>query len=311
VDFAYAIHTEVGHQCTGARVNGKLVPLKTELRSGDVVEVLTHKEHKPSRDWLKFVKTSRARSKIQAWLNAERRNRSIELGKAIMDRELKRYRITPRSFQAEAEGGEFLSALGYSKLDELYAALGYGRQAVRPVLERLLPQEARDAQRREPETGPEAQQGAKAGPAVLVKGHDDMLVTLAGCCRPIRGEPIVGYITRGRGVAVHAVDCSNVARLILDPERRIEVAWSGAAGDTSFKVDLNVYTEDRPGMLATISAKIAERDTNIKRVDAKTFEDRSGLIRFTLEISDVKQLEELCKHLTGLDGVLRVSRVVS
>jgi GTP pyrophosphokinase len=311
VDFAYSVHTEVGHHCAGARLNGKLQPLRTELKNGDIVEILTAPNHTPSPDWLAFVKTPRARTKIRQWLNVDRRNRAVELGKTVSDREFKRFRFSLRSHEKEATRlRETLLGMGYPALEDFYAAVGYGKAIPKALVEKLEPQA-------KPQETPEGglTQAVKralglAGKKVTVRGLDDALITLARCCHPIRGEPIVGYITRGRGVTVHSERCPNLEKLLYDPERRIEVAWEGA-DESRFEVRLTVFSEDRPGILAKITQAIADAKSNIKNVEARTFEDRRGEIVLLLDIKDVDHLQRIVDRLKGIDGVYHVERQVA
>jgi GTP pyrophosphokinase len=310
VDFAYSVHTEVGHRCVGARINGKLVPLRTDLQNGDIVEILTSPNHHPSQDWLTIAKTPRARSKIRQWLNVDRRNRSIELGKTVSDREFKRYRLNLKKHQSE--GGRLsqsLKELGVPSMEDFYAAVGYGKVVPKALIEKLDPQaKPHDAE------GPIAHAVRKAlgmgEKKVRVRGLDDALIALARCCHPIRGEPIVGYITRGRGVTVHSERCPNLEKLLYDPERRIEVAWEDADA-SRFEVRITVLSEDRPGMLAKITSVIADAKSNIKNVEARTFEDRRGEITLILDIQDMAHLKTILEKVKGIDGVYRVERQVA
>jgi GTP pyrophosphokinase len=310
IDFAYSVHTEVGHRCVGARINGKLQPMRTEIKNGDIVEILTSPNHHPSQDWLTIARTPRARAKIRQWLNVDRRNRSIDLGKTVCDREFKRFRFNLKKHGGEAGRlGEALHGLGCATLDDFHAAVGYGKVAPRALIEKLDP----SARPHEAE-GPIAHAVRKAlgmsGKKVRVRGLDDALISLARCCNPIRGEPIVGYITRGRGVTVHSERCPNLEKLLYDPERRIEVDWE-SADDSRFEVRITVFSEDRPGMLAKITAAIADAKSNIKNVEARTFEDRRGEITLILDIEDVAHLEAILEKVKGIEGVYHVERQVA
>ncbi len=311
VDFAYSVHTEVGHRCVGARLNGKLQPLRTELRNGDIVEILTAPNHHPSQDWLTFAITPRARAKIRQWLNVDRRNRSIELGKTVCDREFKRFRFSLKPYMADGDRlREALQALGSPSLDDFYAAVGYGKVSPRVLIERLDPA----ARPHDAAEGAITHAVKKAlgisGKKVRVSGLDDALIALARCCNPIRGEPIVGYITRGRGVTVHSERCPNLEKLLYDPERRIEVAWE--SDDASrFEVRITVFSEDRPGMLAKITSAIADAKSNIKNVEARTFEDRRGEITLVLDIQDADHLKRILEKVKGIEGVYHVERQVA
>ena len=312
VDFAYAIHTDVGHRCVGARVNGKMVPLRTRLRNGDIVQVMTAPGHHPSRDWLNFVVTSRARNKIKHYIHAEEKARSLDLGKKVFDKEARRYGLNLKSL---TEGPTFAAALtdyGYSKAEELFIALGYGKLAVKSVLAKLVPQEQlKEAS----EAGPMAQVASVVrrvlGPAedkIKVRGFDDLMVFRARCCNPIRGEKIVGYITRGKGVSVHSAACPNVVNLLYDPERRIDVEWDKGTDASHYTVRLSLHVEDRKGILADVTSKIAGINTNIRNVEATSDADQRGRIDMTVEISDVKHLQKVVKALRGVEGVVDVER---
>ena len=311
VDFAYAIHTDVGHQCTGARVNGKMVPLRTRLRNGDIVQVITTPGHHPSRDWLNFVVTSRAKNKIKHYIHAEEKERSLDLGRKVFEKEARRYGLNVKSL---TDGPSFMAALaeyGYSKPEELFTALGYGKLAVKNVLTKLVPQEQL---KETPETGL-AQVASVVrrlvGPAeekIKVRGFDDLMVFRARCCNPIRGEKIVGYITRGKGVSVHSATCPNVVNLLYDPERRIDVEWDKATDASHYTVRLSLQVEDRKGILADVTSKIAGINTNIRNVEATSDADARGRIDMTVEISDVKHLQKVIKSLRSVDGVVDVER---
>ncbi len=311
IDFAYSVHTEIGHSCVGARINGKIQPLRTELKNGDIVEIVTAPNHHPSQDWLSIARTPRARAKIRQWLNVDRRNRSVELGKTVCDREFRRFRFSLKPhIQEQGRLRELLQGLGCASLDDFYAAVGYGKLAPRVLLEKLDP----GARARDVQEGGIAQAVKKAlgisGKKVTVRGLDDALIALARCCNPIRGEPIVGYITRGRGVTVHSERCPNLEKLLYDPERRIEVAWE-SADDSRFEVRITVLSEDRPGMLAKITSVIADLRSNIKNVEARTFEDRRGEITLVLDIQDLNHLHKILEKVKGIEGVYHVERQVA
>src|SRR6187397_82275 len=310
VDFAYAIHTDVGHQCVGARVNGKMVPLRARLRNGDIVEIITTAGHKPSRDWLNFVVTSRARSKIKHYIHAEEKERSLELGRKLFDKEAKRYGLNLKILTEPATMTRVLGEYGMSKADELYAALGYGKLSPKNVLAKLAPQqELKEA----PPEGSIASVvrrvlGGADDDKITVHGIDDLMVFRARCCNPIRGEKIVGYITRGKGVSVHSALCPNVVNLLYDPERRIDVEWDKGSDASPYTVRLRISVEDRRGILADVSSRIADINTNIRDVEATVDEAQRGSIRMTVEISDVKHLDKVMRSLKSVDGVLAVER---
>jgi guanosine-3',5'-bis(diphosphate) 3'-pyrophosphohydrolase len=321
LDFAYSIHTDVGHQCVGARVNGKIVPLRARLKNGDIVEIITANGHKPSRDWLNYVVTSNARYKIKHFIRSEEKSRAIELGRKVFDKEARRYDLNPRTLQESAAFAAQVAELGAQKADDLFAALGYGKLSPKQLLLKLVPPS--ELHEKSPEwpvtTAVKRVLGAggrvlgAGGPSdkIKVRGFDDLMVYRARCCNPIRGEKIVGYITRGKGVSVHSVTCPNVVNLMYDPERRIDVEWDkGGTDATRYTVKLAMEVEDRKGLLAAISAKIADINTNIKNVEAHTDPDRHARIDMTVEIDDMKHLEKVIKSLRGVEGVIDVERAV-
>jgi guanosine-3',5'-bis(diphosphate) 3'-pyrophosphohydrolase len=309
IDFAYAIHTDVGHQCVGARVNGKMVPLRTRLKNGDIVEIVTSTGHRPSRDWLNFVSTSRARNKIKHLIHSEEKVRAIELGRKLFEKDARRYDLNPKNLQDDAAFAKVLADFGSQKVDDLFAAIGYGKVATKQILVKLVPPERLHEK---PPEGPVAAAVKRVfgggDQKIKVKGFDDLMVFRARCCNPIRGEKIVGYITRGKGVSVHSATCPNVINLLYDPERRIDVEWAKGDEASRYTVKLTMEVEDRQGLLAAVSAKIADINTNIKNMEAHTGEDRRARIDMTVEISDLKHLEKVIKSVRGVDGVLNVER---
>jgi len=307
IDFAYAIHTEVGHQCVGARVNGRLVPLKTPLESGDLVEIITRPGHQPSRDWLSIARTTRARSKIRAFLRAAEREKAIEVGRSLLEKEMRRLGIAARQVPDEARD-EALRKLRLESLEDLWEALGRGKLTPAQYLDLAVPG-------REGETRKESLLGrvtdlfrrGKGQDKVLVRGLDDTLVSLARCCNPIPGDAIVGYVTRGRGISVHTEDCPNLESLRVEPDRFVEVDWAVEGG--SFPVGLRVVTQDRPGMLARVAEKLESEKINIRHADAGVDEHGRGVIAVVAEVTDRAQLERLMDQLRRIEGVHHVERV--
>ena len=308
VDFAYSIHTELGHQCVGARVNGKLVPLKTTLKNGDIVEIITSQGHGPSRDWLTLVKTSRARSKIKQWLNRKERERSIELGKKLMEKELKRYHHSLKKLLSKGEILKVASQFGYLKENDLLSALGYGKLTPHQIFSRLLPPE-KLAEKEAPKLIPPLIRKKLLEKKVRVKGHDDLLTYFARCCNPIPGEKIVGYITRNRGISIHSSDCPNLLNLLFDAARVIDVEWE-LDKDYSCPVEVSIYLEDRPGMLAKITNAIATLKTNIKNITQKELEGKKALIHLMLEVKDINHLRKIVSSLQSIKGIIEVKRVL-
>ena len=311
LDFAYAIHTEVGHQCAGAKVNGRIVPLRYELRNGDIVEIMTNANRHPSRDWLSLAKTSRARSKIRAWLNANERERSVALGRELSDKHFRKYKVSLKEFNAESHLKPALSKLGLSELDDYFAAVGYGKLTPQSLLSALVPedelQEKPDGVVRRVVT--RALRLGERG--ISVRGMDDVMVSLAKCCSPVRGEQIVGYISRGRGVSVHSVNCPNVTQLMYDPERKIEVEWSSSRdGEPLFDVKLQLEVENRQGLLAKIVSTVADEKINIKNVEADAREISDAKIQIVLAVADRKQMERVMGRIKRIKGVREVERVL-
>jgi GTP pyrophosphokinase len=294
-------------------VNGKMVPLRTRLQNGDIVEIITQAGHKPSRDWLTFVVTSRARNKIKHVLQAEERERSMELGRRLFEKEARRFDLNPGKLLESEALARYASENGAQKPLELLAQIGYGKLSARLLLQKIVPTE--QLKEKPPDSTVVSvvkrvlRPGAATGDKIKVRGIDDLMVFRAKCCNPIRGEKIVGYITRGKGVSVHAASCSNVMNLMYDPERRIEVEWDKAASDQApYTVRLTMQVEDRKGMLAEISAKVSDINTNITNMEARTGDDHQARIDMTVEISDVKHLEKVIKSIKGVEGVLGVER---
>jgi GTP pyrophosphokinase len=318
IDFAYTIHTEVGHTCTGAKVNGRMVPLRYKLHSGDIVEILTQPGHKPSRDWLGLVKSSRSRNKIKHWLNVHQRERAIEIGRKLIEKEARKYRIALKEIKDE-DLLRVASGYGLGKGEDLMSGIGYGKYSARQVLARLLPAGATPSIAGDIESeGLTSQPGGLTSVvrrvfgdhnAITVRGQGDMLVYRARCCNPIRGENIVGYITRGKGVAVHSVNCPNVTNLLYEPERKIDVEWArDDSTPTAYPVKLTVFCDDRFGMLKNITGVIGDAKSNIRNIAAHTANSQAS-VEVVLDISDLKHLEQIIVGLRKIPGVHEVQRL--
>jgi GTP diphosphokinase / guanosine-3',5'-bis(diphosphate) 3'-diphosphatase len=315
IDFAYTIHTEVGHSCVGAKVNGRMVPLRHKLHSGDIVEIMTQQGHKPSRDWLAAVKSSRARNKIKHWLNIHQRERAVEIGRKLIEKEARKYRVAFKEIKEE-ELRKIASDYGLGQIDDLMAGIGYGKYSARQILARLAPASAAPAADHEGEkSGGIASVvrrvfgGDSGNNAIRVKGHGDLLVYRARCCNPIRGEDVVGYVTRGKGVAVHAVNCPNVVNLLYEPERRIDVEWARDEGTpSSYPVKLTVFCDDRFGMLKQITAVISDAKTNIRDMQVRSSNAQAN-IDIILDIADLKHLENIINGVRKIPGVHEVQRL--
>src|SRR5271155_881200 len=319
IDFAYSIHTEVGHSCTGAKVNGRMVPLRHKLHSGDIVEVITQPGHKPSRDWLAIVKSSRARNKIKHWLNVHQRERAIEIGKKLIEKEARKYRISLKEIK-EADLQRAASEYGLGRPDDLMAGIGYGKYSARQVLAKFAPAGTEPLSESEEQS---ASQGFTSGltsavrrvfgsdsDAIVVRGSGDLLVYRARCCNPIRGEAIVGYVTRGKGVAVHSINCPNVTNLLYEPDRRIDVLWAGDKDGQpiSYPVKLTLLCDDRWGMLKQITAVISDTKTNIRSMESRS-QNGQACIDVVLEIADLKHLQKIIDGVRQIPGVHDVQRL--
>jgi GTP pyrophosphokinase len=306
IDFAYSIHTEVGHHCTGAKVNGKLVPLKYELRNGDIVEIITSTKHVPSKDWLKIVKTSRARTRIRHWIKTEERERSIVLGREICEREFRKHGLNFGKYLHSDELLQVTKAFSLQKVDDLLASIGYGKisalQAIGKLTSLLEPEEKPDealverAERRERPRQPGG---------VLVKGLDDIMVRFAKCCNPLPGDQIAGYITRGRGVSVHREDCASL--LSSGFERRIEVDWDHEAEELH-PVGLAVICANVKGMLAAISGTLSNHDINILQANVRTRVDNRAECKFVVEVRGITHLQSAMAAVRKIKNVIDVQR---
>ena len=315
IDFAYSVHTEVGHSCVGAKVNGRMVPLRFKLHSGDIVEILTQAGHKPSRDWLAIAKSSRARNKIKHWLNVHQRERAIEIGRKLIEKEARKYRVSLKDIKDE-ELQKIASDYGAGRPDDLMAGIGYGKYSARQILGRMAPAVGTplaDEEQEKPSGLASVVRrvfgGDQNNNAIRVKGHGDLLVYRARCCNPIRGEAIVGYVTRGKGVAVHAVNCPNVTNLLYEPERKIDVEWSQDDGTpNAYPVKLTVFCDDRFGMLKQITAVISDTQTNIRNIEARTNNGQAN-VDIVLDIADLKHLENIVNGVRKIPGVHDVQRL--
>src|SRR3981081_3618780 len=311
VDFAYSVHTEVGHQCVGAKVNGQMVALRHEIVSGDVVEILTQKGHTPSRDWLSFAKSSHARSKIRHWINLQEREEAMEMGQRLLEKEARHFGRSLKKIPEE-DLLRVASDSGLSKIEDLYATVGFGKYSARQVLTRALGDAAKATEAPAEDAKPTLVKTVKRmlgfGEApLIVKGYDDLLVYRAKCCNPIPGDEIVGYITRGRGVAVHTRVCPNVQNLMYQTERRIAVEWGGGS-EATFPVQLSIRAKDRAGLLAEIPAVISGAGSNIHNLESRP--DRSNArVDANLEIVDKRQLETIVANIRKISGVYGVERV--
>ncbi len=321
VDFAFMIHTEVGNKCMGARINNRIVPLRTPIQNGDVVEIMTSAAARPSRDWLNFVVTQRARNRIRHWVAEQQRTESIEIGRKLFEKESLRFQLSPKKLLADNNGDSkrIANEYGYGRVDDLLAAIGYGKLAPRNVIAKYLDPEkfAELEQKKESRLRSSVNAGVQAvrkfirlgEDSIVVRGVDDLLVTRARCCNPVRGEEIVGYITRGKGVAVHASRCKNVQQLMINPERIVEVEWAGNADQSAYAVKLLAITENRTGIIAGLSDAISEMKTGIRDMRAIVAPDNRGRIEVTVEVFDVKHLEKVMTKIRKVPGVIDIERL--
>ena len=305
VDFAFSVHTDIGQHCVGAKVNGKIVPLKHVLRNGDKIEIITQTGHTPSRDWLKFVKTSKARTRIKAWLKAEERRRSIQLGRELLEKDLRKHELNPSKIFRSDDLLKVANDMSHNTLDDMLAAIGYGKVSAHMVANKIAP----DRPHIEPiPKRPPQKQVKPSGSSMKISGMDNMLIHLSKCCNPVPGDKVVGFITRGRGVSIHTADCPNVGELTFDKERLVEVSW-GDFQLGAHAVKISVRTEDKPGLLANVSSSISAAEANITHAEAITGDDKQATLNFTIDIKDVEHLNRIIKNIEAINGVLGVKRV--
>lgn len=327
LDFAYAVHTDVGHRCVGAKINGKIVPLRYRLRSGDVVEILTSATQHPGKDWLKLVKTSRAIAKIRAFLKHIERTKAKQMGEEILAREFRRFKTNWEKVSKSPEMAQAIRGLGYRNHEEILVALGYGKLTAREISKAVIAPELLEKQGEEKEQKgflqkiiSTAMRKSEARNAVMVTGLGDVLIRFAKCCHPIPGDPILGFVTRGRGVTVHHASCKKA--LDSDNARRIDVAWTGVAAPTKDKegkesapkpsprrsVKVRVFCEDQPGMLASMTQTISSQGVNISQASVRTMKDRRAVCVFEILVTGVEQLNKVINSLEAKDGIISVER---
>ncbi len=310
VDFAYAIHSDVGNHCVGAKVNRRIVSLKYEFRSGDTVEIMTSPNQKPSKDWLKVAKTSRAKTKIRQWFKTEEWGKSITLGKDLLEKELRKYDLQQAKLIKSGELAKVASEFSFKEVDDLIAAVGYGKVTANQVIGKILPPERLEQHGEEEEGRLKRliQKVTRGGSkdALLIKGVDNIVVRYAGCCNPLPGDKVVGFITRGRGVTIHTSDCKNI--MDDDPNRRVDVEWDSAK-EYIYPVRIRIYSEDKKGMLADISNSITSHEANITNARVETTDEKKAIGTFEVEIRDLNHLKKVIKGLEKIKGVYRVERL--
>ncbi len=319
LDFAYAIHSQVGDTCTGAKINGRMVPLRTEIQNGDVLEIMTRADSHPSRDWLGHVVTSRARNRIRHWIAEQQRSESIEMGRKLLEKEADRFQIKSKKMLQDPDGQlkTIANEYGLGRTEDLLASIGYGKIIPRNIIQKYLGTEK--FAELDPEQKKETmfQSGVKAvkkmvglgEDAIVVSGVGNMLITRARCCNPLRGEPIIGYISLGKGVVVHNKECKNVKQLMVNKDRIVSVEWAGKEDKEAFAVRLLALTENRTGMIADITGTIADIKTGIRGAQARVSSDGGGEIEVTVEVFDLKHLEKVMQSVRKVPGVLDVERL--
>jgi len=324
IDFAYAIHSAVGNKMMGAKVNGKIVPLGYELKNGDIVEILTSAAvHGPSRDWLKLVKSSQARSKINQWFKKENREENIIRGKELVEKELKKQGLTYSQLFRSEWIDIILKKYTFNTLDDVFSAIGYGGITASRVVSRLkeeykkteeykkavkpeeLEEQSSEAAAAQTKSGKKKKSAPESG--IIVKGIDNCLVRLSRCCNPVPGDAIIGYITRGRGVSIHRSDCINIINNMDKDGRLIEVSWY-TANNAAYKADITLMANDRTSLLLEVTNAIAEAKIPLKAINARTTKDQIAIMNLTLEITDTEQLEKIIKKLKKIDSIFEVTR---
>ncbi|MFN7131583.1 MAG: RelA/SpoT family protein [Myxococcales bacterium] len=319
VDFAYSIHSDIGHKCVGGKVNGKIVPLRYKLKNGDTVEVLTSPNAHPSKDWLTFVKTSRAQARIRQFIKLQQREKSLELGRELTEREFRRFSLNLNKVTKSGDLKKAADDLGYRSEEDVLVAVGYGKVTPSQLIQRLVPAEKLAEKQAEPPPPPaepaamnriaeifKKVTGTRNKTGVQINGIDDVMVRFGRCCNPVPGDRIVGFITRGRGVTVHTVGCDRA--LATDPERRVDVSWDVKA-DFKRPVTIRVLTADRPGLLADISQTFSKKGVNISQANCRATGDDRAVNTFEVTISDLKQLTEVMRSIERIQGVYAVERI--
>ena len=320
IDFAYAIHSEVGDACTGAKINGRIVPLKTRLQNGNVIEIMTTPNSKPSRDWLNYVVTSRARSRIRHWIAKQQREASVEMGRKLLEKEARKFSISSKKIFSDGDAiKRVANEYGLGRGEDLLASIGYGKTLPRNVIAKYLGPEEFAKLDPDKKQDTRLETGMKAvkkfigfgEDAIVVKGVDNLLTTRARCCNPLRGEEIIGYISLGKGIVVHNKRCKNVKQLMVNKDRIVDVEWAKDDIRQIQSVRLFVTTEDRTGMLAGITNAISDIKTNIRDARAKVSNRDEGLIEVTVEVFDKKHLDKVVSSIKDVTGVIDVERVHS
>ncbi|MBI5194481.1 MAG: bifunctional (p)ppGpp synthetase/guanosine-3',5'-bis(diphosphate) 3'-pyrophosphohydrolase [Nitrospirae bacterium] len=306
VDFAYSIHTEIGNKCVGAKINGKMVPLRYQLKSGDTVEVITNPNHVPSKDWLKFVKTPSARAKLKHYIKTEERKRSHEIGRKLIEKELHRIGSSFTAVNKLEILKDVFNEYSVKDIEELSVLVGYGKVSPKQIMKKLFPESVEKEEGKEKEEAPKR---VRVPGGVKVTGIDDILIHFSKCCNPVPGDKILGYITRGRGISIHTPSCPNIDELDYDKERLVSVEWDTTEPIT-YPVRISVSTIDRPGVLASVSAAITSSAANISHAEITTTEDRRAILNFIVDVKDLTHLERAIQKIEQVNGVVQVRRLM-
>lgn len=314
IDFAYTIHAEIGNRMTGCKINSKMMPIITPLQSGDIVEIITSDNSKgPSRDWLKFVKSSTAKNRIKSWFKKEQKAENIEKGKDLIEKEVKRIGFSHSDLFKTEYIEPMLEKYRYKSLEEMYAAVGFGANSAVKIIARMLQEYRKEHQEEDIEKKLEELKKDKnrkpktSSSGIVVKGIDNCLVKLSKCCNPVPGDEIVGYITKGRGVSVHRKDCANVKDLLTEENRMIDVEWYNE-NSTSYQVEIEIYSNDRSGLLVDILKEIGTTKAKILGVNTKTTKERIAIMNITLEVENLDELNKAQKAVRKVDSVYEVKR---
>ncbi len=309
VDFAYLIHTEVGNQCIGAKVNGRMVPLRSELATGDIVEIITNKNHQPSKDWLSFVKTVKARSRIRQWIKTQEKERSITLGREMCEKAFRKYKLNYNDYVKSEEMEKVIADFGFKTADDLIANVGYGKITPLQVVRKFIPKPASEEEKDDSlfDKIIDRVRKKKTKTGVTVKGIDDILVRFGKCCQPVPGDSIIGYITQGRGVTIHRINCVNA--LQVNPERQIEVEWNDTSTEETYPVKIHIHAYDRVGLLADLASTISKNGANILNVHSEIRENNTVDSIFTLAIKDTNHLNRVLSAIKKVKHINRVARI--
>lgn len=315
IDFAYSIHAEVGNKMVGCKINSKMMPIITKLKSGDIVEIMTSESSKgPSRDWLKFVKSSKAKTKIQQWFKKTEREENILKGKEILDKEIKRIGIKHEELVKTEWVQIALERYGFISTEDMFASIGFGGISPNKIITKLLEEYKKGHESEEIEQKIEELANRKLNikkvpkSGVIVKGIDNCLVKFSKCCNPVPGDNIIGYITKGRGVSIHRTNCLNLIDLLEEKERIIDVNWYNEETKSAYNVEIEVYANDRKGLLADTVKEITNQKINIMGVNTKTNKDRIATIEITLEVKNIEELNQVVKNIKKIDSVFDVKR---